>query len=156
MNSMTPQIETSVTAMEANVPVLRKMALELQMMGKQITTLSLLVHEKLAEELPRGTLNTICHEVAKMTGVPVQSMRGRSQNRKDVRARWYAIWLATELTDFKLVQIGGFFHRDHSSVINARDRLIERMDRDDEMRATGEILKQLLEVSLTHTPRGAS
>jgi chromosomal replication initiation ATPase DnaA len=76
-------------------------------------------------------VHTIIAATAKHYGIPVETMwepRGRGANsRERAWPRQQAIYLATRLTKHSYVRIGQFFHRDHSTVLNAMHRTEQRL-----------------------------
>lgn len=67
-----------------------------------------------------------CAEAAaRIFGLTVQQVMGKSRNRDSVEGRQVAIWLSDKLTGQGLNEIGRFFDRDHSTIRHS----IENVDR---------------------------
>jgi hypothetical protein len=80
----------------------------------------------------RGQLGQIIAACASEFGVTVEDVTGPSRRREYVRPRHAAMWMARVVAGLSLHQVGRAFGRDHTSVINA----VERVDRaDPELRA---------------------
>ena len=75
---------------------------------------------------------SIVADVAAERGVPVSVLMGRSRLKRDVRVRQEAIWRCREVRQddgkprYALQQIGQFFKRDHTTIIHACKRHLER------------------------------
>ena len=78
------------------------------------------------------SMASIVADVAAERGVPVSVLMGRSRYKRDVRARQEAIWRCREVRQddgtprYALQQIGQFFKRDHTTIIHACKRHLER------------------------------
>ena len=75
---------------------------------------------------------SIVADVAAERGVPISVLMGRSRLKRDVRVRQEAIWRCREVRQddgkprYALQQIGQFFKRDHTTIIHACKRHLER------------------------------
>ena len=75
---------------------------------------------------------SIVADVAAERGVPISVLMGRSRYKRDVRVRQEAIWRCREVRQddgkprYALQQIGQFFKRDHTTIIHACKRHLER------------------------------
>ena len=83
------------------------------------------------------TMTTIVAEVAAAHRLPVADLMGRSKLKHIVAARHEAMWRIRQVTwadgvtpRYSLPQIGRYFDRDHTSVIHACKRHLERTHRD--------------------------
>ena len=78
------------------------------------------------------SMASIVADVAAERGVPVSVLMGRSRYKRDVRVRQEAIWRCREVRQddgkprYALQQIGQFFKRDHTTIIHACKRHLER------------------------------
>ena len=78
------------------------------------------------------SMASIVADVAAERGVPVSVLMGRSRYKRDVRARQEAIWRCREVRQddgkprYALQQIGQYFKRDHTTIIHACQRHLER------------------------------
>ena len=59
-------------------------------------------------------------------GKSVEDVRGKSQKYKLLRPRQIAMYLCRELTEYSTVEIGLFFHRDHTTIIHGSRRMVEK------------------------------
>ena len=78
------------------------------------------------------SMASIVADVAAERGVPISVLMGRSRLKRDVRVRQEAIWRCREVRQddgkprYALQQIGQFFKRDHTTIIHACKRHLER------------------------------
>jgi chromosomal replication initiator protein len=88
-----------------------------------------------SELLPmRPTLAAIAQAVARQFGVPLRMLRSRVKRRSQVVPRQCAMFLARELTEFSLAQIGRHYgNRDHSTVVHACQRIEKLAARDQDL-----------------------
>ena len=63
----------------------------------------------------RETMARVTHGVACSYGITADDLRGRSRVQPIARARQEAYFLCRE-QGYTMTQIGGYFHRDHSTV----------------------------------------
>lgn len=93
---------------------------------------------------PEILLTTI-FSVVKMTGVSKDKMVSKSKKREVVEARSIAMYLLCKTTGLSLQAIGNEFGgRDHSTVIHARNRVVDWLDTDKNFRVKYEgILNEL-------------
>ena len=66
--------------------------------------------------MPLNGIRKIAHEVSAKSGVNLAELRGLSQSKHFVRARWECFKRARN-AGFSLTQIGNFFRRDHTTVL---------------------------------------
>ena len=100
-------------------------------------------HMELDLDGPR--LEQVLVLASKLCNVPIESMVGRSRTRAIVRARMVAMWGARQFTALSFPQIGERFERDHSTVVNAVQR-VEALLADGDAHYTE--LTQLLKTSM--------
>lgn len=73
--------------------------------------------------------------LADESGVGAMTLKSRRQDRPIVRTRQLGMWLMLKLCPARTTaQIGRFFGRDHTTVINARERINEELQKDAELR----------------------
>lgn len=78
----------------------------------------------LAEPDPRASILPVLELVAAEAGVePLELVRRGRSNARVVRARAVAMYLAREITDCSLHEIGRAFRRDHTTVLAAHRRV---------------------------------
>lgn len=98
-----------------------------------------------SKKLPPLTIEKIQTEVANYFKVNINDMLANNRKKKVVLARQVAMFLSRELTDEPLSQITKMFKKkDHSTVINAIEKMKETMEKDRKMLLTVEFLKDRL------------
>ncbi len=75
-------------------------------------------------------LSLIVHTVAAAYDVPEAAIMSARQQRYIIRPRHIAMYLGRELTTHSIPQIGRFFHRDHTTVMHALNRVTQQMSKD--------------------------
>lgn len=78
----------------------------------------------------RVTIENVFSFVSRRYGFSTEDIRGKKRTSDIVYVRHIAMYLCTEYTGLSLKAIGRQFGRDHSTVINARDNVINRMKKD--------------------------
>lgn len=78
----------------------------------------------------RVTIEKVFSFVSRRYGFSTEDIRGKKRTSDIVFVRHIAMYLCTEYTGLSLKAIGRQFGRDHSTVINARDNVINRMKKD--------------------------
>lgn len=76
------------------------------------------------------TIEKVFSFVSRRYGFSTEDIRGKKRTSDIVYVRHIAMYLCTEYTGLSLKAIGRQFGRDHSTVINARDNVINRMKKD--------------------------
>ncbi|KRK64128.1 chromosomal replication initiation protein [Companilactobacillus tucceti DSM 20183] len=100
---------------------------------------------KLNNEQNGLTINKIQSRVAKYYRVSVNDLKGKKRVKTIVVPRQIAMYLARELTDKSLPQIGmEFGGKDHTTVMHSCDKISELVAKDDEIkRAVNELKDEL-------------
>lgn len=81
------------------------------------------------------TIELITETVAKEFNLKVSDLKAKKRTAAIVYPRQIAMYLARELTDFSLPEIGRFFGgKDHTTVIYGLDKIKERLSTDDKLR----------------------
>jgi chromosomal replication initiator protein len=89
------------------------------------------------------TVEAVQAEVARQFGLHVNDLRGNRRTQEVAYARQIAMYLARELTDMSLPQIGDRFGgRDHTTVLYAVNK-IKRLLNDDHDRQLHEVIQLL-------------
>ena len=78
----------------------------------------------------RVTIEKVFSFVSRRYGFSTEDIRGKKRTSDIVYVRHIAMYLCTEYTGLSLKAIGRQFGRDHSTIINARDNVINRMKKD--------------------------
>lgn len=82
-----------------------------------------IIKEYLGASSKRLNPTTITSAVADFFNINPNSLKGKKRNREILVPRQIAIFLIRELTDKSLEEIGDFFERDHSTVLNSIKRV---------------------------------
>ena len=94
--------------------------------------------------------------VAWATGVPVTAMRGRLLRPAEIiEARHLAMWATRRLTGQSTTQIGGFFGRHHTTVLQAYAKIENRREADADFRQRTDILLAACRQAMTAGPMTA-
>ena len=92
----------------------------------------------------RVTIEKVFSFVSRRYGFSTEDIRGKKRTSDIVYVRHIAMYLCTEYTGLSLKAIGRQFGRDHSTVINARDNVINRMKKDSAFdKEIRELIKEL-------------
>ena len=75
-------------------------------------------------------VNSIKKIVGKQFNVKMEDFNSKRKTQSIAWPRQIAMYLATELTDLSLPEIGREFNRDHSTVVHARDMVKEKVEID--------------------------
>jgi chromosomal replication initiator protein len=86
-------------------------------------------------ETRQPTVERITQQVGRLYEVSPKSIRGRDRQPGILLPRHVSMYLARELTDLTLAQIGAFFGRDHSTVRHACQKVAESLASDAELAA---------------------
>ena len=102
--------------------------------------------DRISEEKTRQiTPQRILAAVAEHFNVSVADLESGKRSKNIVYPRHIAMYLCCEMTPDSLVGIGECFgNRDHSTVIYGRDRILEELGSDEQLRRTLEILRKKL------------
>ena len=93
----------------------------------------------------RVTLQSITESTATYFNVKTSELLGERRTKNVVVPRQYAMYLITELLpDIPLATIGEFFSRDHSTVINSRDKIGRMKDTDENVKTIIEDIKNMI------------
>jgi len=119
-----------------------------EMLGRPITlefardTLKDILEIQEIEEL---SLEKIQKEVANYFAININEIVGNSRKKKVVVARQIAMYLARVLTDKSLNEISkAFKKKDHTTVLNAIEKIDKNMEKDRKLKLTVEFLKDKL------------
>lgn len=86
--------------------------------------------------LRRVTIASIKEKIAKAHGLTVKEMDNHRRDQRVAAPRQIAMYVCTELTDCSLPHIAREFNKkDHTTVMYARDKVKEQMERDPEFRS---------------------
>jgi len=77
------------------------------------------------------TVETIQKVIADKFGISVNDIKGKSRSQNVVIPRHYAIYIAKELTDYSLTELGNEFGgRDHTTIMNSINKIEEQKKTD--------------------------
>jgi len=89
-----------------------------------------------AEEKPaRVSVDAVIKAVSKETGISTADLLAKKRSKELVQARQIAMYLARELTDSSLPDLGEKFGRDHSTVLHACKKIRAEMEDSAELAA---------------------
>jgi chromosomal replication initiator protein len=98
-----------------------------------------------AFQRPRPSINKVQEVVARRWGVTPEGLRSKARIKTLTVPRQIAMYLARELLEMQLVEIGqAFGGRDHSTVIHSVDKVSQQMSRDRSFRERIEHARQEL------------
>ena len=92
----------------------------------------------------RITPDLIIDSVAEYYGINPELLRGDSRKKEIAQARHIAVYLTREMTGLSLPRIGDAFGRDHSTIINSREKIAKLMDTSSEVRNAVADLKKII------------
>ena len=97
----------------------------------------------LVEEQQKVTVERIQRRVAEFFSVTLEELRGKRRHRTIVLPRHLAMYLARELTEASLPEIGrSFGGRDHTTILHALDKIHSHLQHDDRMSALVQQLRR--------------
>lgn len=116
---------------------------------KKLNVMQMLTHTPITLELVKRTLadvqsgsgessfliDKIFRVVSKHYDVPIDTLKSPRRQQNVVYARQVCMYLLRTLTDSPLSEIGSFFNRDHSTVINAVNKVESMMEEDASVKA---------------------
>jgi chromosomal replication initiator protein len=105
--------------------IAQALALNLAALNRASSLYTLAASKRMAQSGQTGSLQIIAENVSFNMELPVTSLTGKSRTANIVAARHIALFLSVRLTDCSSSQIGRFYHRDHTTVLHARDRIAE-------------------------------
>ena len=80
------------------------------------------------EEPPSVTAERIIDRVGKKYGVPREDILGRKRTKHIAHTRAVCIYIIRKITDMSFPTIGKMFDRDHSTIINANQMIVEEYE----------------------------
>ena len=93
----------------------------------------------------RITIESITEAAATYFNVKTSDLLSERRTKNVVEPRQYAMYIITELLpDIPLATIGQYFSRDHSTVINARDKIGRKKNEDEKVKTTIEDIKNMI------------
>ena len=104
-----------------------------------------LVKEFLGSASRRLNPASITAVTADVFGVNKEALKGKKRKREILVPRQVAMFLIREMTELPLEEIGDFFERDHSTVVNAIKRVNTLMEQDPSFCRQVEEVKRSLE-----------
>ncbi|MCX7761024.1 MAG: chromosomal replication initiator protein DnaA [Hydrogenothermaceae bacterium] len=137
--------ESSVRELEGS---LKQLKAYYEIMGKSITlenARNILKDSIEIKNIQPITVEKIQQEVANHFNVNVSELLGNSRKKKVITARQVAMYLSRELTDESLQTISrAFKKKDHTTIINAIEKVKEEMEKDRKFSLVIEFLKDKL------------
>lgn len=104
-----------------------------------------LVREYLGSASKRLNPSSITTVTADVFGINKDALKGKKRKREVLIPRQVSMYLIRDLTDLPLEEIGDFFDRDHSTVVNAIKRIKSLMEQDTAFKRQVEEIKRSLD-----------
>lgn len=108
-----------------------------KLIGKEITVglVKEVLKDMVLEDEVKVSVELIQKKVAEYFNIRLSDLKGKKRNRAVVYPRQIAMYLARDLTDYSLPEIGDFFGgRDHTTVLHACEKITSCLKRDDEIK----------------------
>jgi chromosomal replication initiator protein len=83
----------------------------------------IVLHDQILEKFSIITFDNILDACAEFYGFQAEDIRGKKRSPALVLARHMSMYLSRKLTSSTLVEIGQFYKKDHSSIINAEKKM---------------------------------
>lgn len=115
-----------------------------KLVGKEITVplVKEVLKDMVLEDELKVSVELIQRKVAEYFNIRLFDLKGRKRNRAIVYPRQIAMYLARDLTDYSLPEIGGFFGgKDHTTVLHACEKITNELKRNKE---TKRLLEKLV------------
>ncbi|MCK5840538.1 MAG: chromosomal replication initiator protein DnaA [Candidatus Sabulitectum sp.] len=116
------QLEGAVNLIAANIRI--------QNIDLTLENVRSIITEYLGASSRRLNPTTITSSVAEFFGVNPNTLKGKQRKREILVPRQISMYLMRDLTSLSLEEIGSFFGRDHSTVLNAIKRINNMMSDD--------------------------
>jgi len=116
------QLEGAVNLLAANIRI--------QNIAINIDNVRSIITEYLGSSSRRLNSTAITSAVGDFFSVNPSALKGKKRNREILVPRQVAMYLIRDLTDLSLEDVGEFFERDHSTVLNAIKRVNSMMAED--------------------------
>lgn len=145
INFIAEKIDTNIREMEG---ILSKVFFFATLLGKKSATLEE-AYEAMKENMdeikeglsPDMVIDTVC----KYFNISKNDIVGKKKNKEIVEPRMICIYLICELLDLPLVAIGKKFgDRDHTTIMNARDKITEQIKTNNKIKVYITDIKDLL------------
>ena len=139
------KITTSVRELEG---ALNRLIAEMRLFGRQVTleTAQVLLQDQLRAHDRRVTIDEIQRKVAEHYNIRLSELLSPRRARNIARPRQVAMYLAKQLTERSLPEIGGKFGgRDHTTVLHAVRQVGARMTCDVTLAEDVDLLRRMLE-----------
>ena len=92
------------------------------------------------------TVDKIAKTTAKQMGIKLADMKGKSRKSTTVRARAVAIYLARQLTQLSLKDIGKYFGgRDHTTIAHSANEIESKIANSPELRGLVQQIREILQ-----------
>ena len=131
------QLEGVVNILAANMRI--------QNIQPTIDNVKTLVKEFLGSASRRLNPASITSVTADVFGVNKEALKGKKRKREILVPRQVAMFLIRDLTNLPLEEIGEYFDRDHSTVVNSIKRVNTLMDQDPSFKRQVEEVKRSLD-----------
>lgn len=123
-----------------------KMLFEVNISGKPIKLDWLKRFLKERKNSDRPALDTIAKQTAAYFSIRLTDMKGKSRTSNTARARSVAIFIAREMTELSLKEIGRYFgNRDHTTISHLNDSTGKKIESDPKLRESVALIKERLQ-----------
>ncbi len=126
-------IKSNVRQLEGVVNLLAA-TLRIQNRELNLENVKLIVSDYLGASARRLNPSTITSAVAASFEINPEFLKGKKRKREILIPRQVAMYLIRDLTDLPLEEVGAFFDRDHSTVLNAVRKIDSMMEADSAFR----------------------
>lgn len=126
-------IKSNVRQLEGVVNLLAA-TLRIQNRELNLENVKHIVSEYLGASARRMNPSTITSAVAATFEINPEFLKGKKRKREILIPRQVAMYLIRDLTDLPLEEVGSFFDRDHSTVLNAIKKISSMMETDSAFR----------------------
>ncbi len=111
----------------------KKIAAQCKLMGKGVTidlAFQCISDMIVGSEPVAMTADKIIGKVAQKYEVSIEDLKGSKRTKNIAHARHIAVYLLRELTDMSLPQLGKYFGRDHTTILNSHKTVVEEIKKD--------------------------
>lgn len=71
--------------------------------------------------------------ISECFGITIEDLRGKSRESKYIIPRQLFCWYCAKICGYKLIRIGRFLNRDHSTIMHSRDVFEHGIDKNDDL-----------------------
>ncbi len=130
LNFIAENLVSNVRQLEGAV---KKIAAQCKLMGKGVTidlAFQCISDMIVGSEPVAMTADKIIGKVSQKYGVSIEDLKSSKRTKHIAHARHVAVYLLRELTDMSLPQLGKYFGRDHTTILNSHKTVSEEIKKD--------------------------